>query len=68
MSNETTNEMMYSIFRVVPPASGFYVPTFFLLTPPTKMEQCVPKRRHIKVSRRGITQKKEYNIQNTVKV
>ena len=26
-----------------------------------KMEQCVPKRRHIKFRRRGITQKKAYN-------
>jgi len=33
-----------------------------------KMEHCVPKRRHIKFRRRGITQKKEYNIQNTAKV
>ena len=30
--------------------------------------RCVPKRRHIKFRRRGITQKKAYNIQNTVKV
>jgi len=28
----------------------------------------VPKRRHIKFRRWGITQKKEYNIQNTEKV
>jgi len=27
---------------------------------PMKMEQCVPKRRHIKFRRRGITQKKTY--------
>jgi hypothetical protein len=26
-----------------------------------KMEQIVPKRRHIKLRRRGITQKKTYN-------
>jgi hypothetical protein len=32
------------------------------------MEQSVPKRRHLKLRRRGITQKKQYNIQNTVKV
>ena len=32
------------------------------------MEQSVPKRRHIKFSRRGITQKKAYDIQNTTKV
>jgi hypothetical protein len=33
-----------------------------------KMEQNVPKRRHIKFRRRGIIQKKTYNIQNTAKV
>jgi len=36
--------------------------------PPMKMEQNVPKRRHINFRRRGITQKKGYNIQNTAKV
>jgi hypothetical protein len=30
--------------------------------------QSVPKRRHIKFRRRGITQKKTYSIQNTAKV
>jgi hypothetical protein len=29
--------------------------------PPMKIEQSVPKRRHIKFRRRGITQKKAYN-------
>jgi hypothetical protein len=33
-----------------------------------KMEQSVPKRRHIKFRRRRITQKKAYNIQNMAKV
>jgi hypothetical protein len=33
-----------------------------------KMGQSVPKRRHIKFRRRGITQKKAYNIHNTAKV
>ena len=33
-----------------------------------KMEQSVPKRWHIKFRRRGITQKKAYNIQKMVKV
>jgi hypothetical protein len=33
-----------------------------------KMEQSVPKPRHIKFRRRGITQKKAYNIQNTEEV
>jgi hypothetical protein len=32
------------------------------------MEQSVPKRRHIKFRRRGITQKKTYNILNMAKV
>jgi hypothetical protein len=32
------------------------------------MEQSVPKRRHLKFRRQGITQKKAYNIQNTAKV
>jgi hypothetical protein len=35
---------------------------------PLKMEQSVPKRRHIKYRRQGITQKKSYNVQNTAKV
>ena len=35
---------------------------------PMKMEQSVPKRRHIKFRRRGITQKKAYNIQEMAKV
>ena len=54
------------------PASEFYVPTFrntlFHLCRPMKMEQSVPKRRHITFRRRGITQKKAYNIRNTAKV
>ena len=29
--------------------------------PPMKMEKSLPKRRHIKFRRRGITQKKAYN-------
>jgi len=36
--------------------------------PPMEMEKSVPKRRHIKFRSRGITQKKEYNIQYTVEV
>jgi hypothetical protein len=34
---------------------------------PMKMEQSVPKRRHIKSRRRGTTEKKACNIQNTAK-
>ena len=33
-----------------------------------KMGQSVPKRRHVKFRRQGITQKKAHNIQNTAKV
>jgi len=36
--------------------------------PPMKMKESVLKRRDIKFRRRGITQKKAYNIQNTAKV
>jgi len=32
------------------------------------MEESVPKRQHMEFTRRGITQKKEYNVQNTEKV
>jgi hypothetical protein len=35
---------------------------FFLLTTPMKLEKNVPKRRYIKFSHRGITQKKECNM------
>ena len=34
--------------------------------PPMKMEQSVPKRRHIKFRLRGITQKKAYNFNDNV--
>jgi len=62
------------------PAAEFYMPTFrntlshlhkvgmkntYL---PVNMEQSIPKRRHIKFTRLGNTQKKAYNIQNTAKV
>ena len=66
------------------PASEFYMPTFrntlFHLhgqvgvdhSTPTCLwrwkRRCFPKRRHIKFRRRGIAQKKAYNIQNTAKV
>ena len=57
------------------PASEFYMPTFrnTLSFPstrtylPMKMEQSVPKRRHIKFRRRGIAQQKSYNIQDKAK-
>ena len=37
-------------------------------TQPMKMEQSLPKRRHIKFRRRGIIQKKEYIIYNKANV
>ena len=46
----------------------FLTPFILHTYPPMKMEQNVPKRRCIKFRRRGITQKKAYNIQNTAKV
>ena len=57
-------------------ASEFYMRTFrnilFILHTPTCLwrwnRQNVPNRRHINFRRRGITQKKSYNIQNTAKV
>jgi len=39
-----------------------------MLTPLIKMEQNIPKRRHIKFRGRGFTQKKEHNMQNKEKV
>jgi len=67
---------------LLPVGSGYFLrqtfsqintPTFSNLVilhiyPPMKMGQSVPKRRHIKFRRRGITQKKAYYIQNTAKV
>jgi len=56
------------------PASEFYMPTFrntlFHLHRKAYEDgtNSVPKRRHINFRRRGITQKKTYNIQNTAKV
>ena len=47
------------------PVSEYYILDTYL---PMNMEQSVPKRRHIKFRGRGITQKKAYSIQDTVKV
>jgi hypothetical protein len=46
---------------------NIFYPVILHTYPPIKLEQSVPKRRHIKFRRRGITQKKTYNIQNTAK-
>jgi hypothetical protein len=42
--------------------------SFFIGGVTLKMEENVPKRRNIKLRRQGITQKKDYDIQNTAKV
>ena len=41
---------------------------FFLLTPPMKMEKCVPKRLHTKFRRQRIIRKEEHNIQNRAQI
>ena len=46
----------------------FSTPVILHTYPLMRMEQSVSKRRHIKFRRRGITQKKAYNIQNMAKV
>ena len=59
------------------PASEFYMPkfgehsvcSFYTHLPAYEYgTDSVPKLRHIKFRRRGITQKKAYSIQNTAKV
>ena len=42
--------------------------SFYTHLPPVKMEQSVPKRRHINFRRRGTTQKKTYSTQNMAEV
>jgi len=81
LNNEMSEWYVVFLLLGGSPASEFHVPTFrntlfhlhrwckTLLKPPMKMEhKSVPKRQYIKFRRRGITQKKEYNIQNMVKV
>ena len=74
--------MSYAFFRVIPKRLNFICQRFgkhsvcsvFIggLYVPTRLwrwnRQSVSKRWHIKFRRRGITQKKAYNIQNTAKV
>ena len=71
--------MAYVFFWVIPRRLNFIYRRFGTLfhlhrqvDTPTCLwrwnRQSVPKRRHIKFRRRGITQKKSYNIQNTAKV
>jgi hypothetical protein len=64
--------MLYAFFWVIPRRLNFICRRFGTLClfhlhrqvgtyPPVKMEQSVPKRRHIKFRRLGITQKKAYH-------
>jgi len=73
----TTNySLMYSMFWVIARRLNFLYRRFGTpcstftgrLKRPAKMEQSVTNRRHRKLRRRGITQKKEYIIHNTAKV
>ena len=64
----------YSFFWEIPRRLNFMCRRFgilfsiLLLTPPMKTDHSVPKRRHIKFRRLGITQTKEWYIQTTAKV
>jgi hypothetical protein len=60
----TFRNTLFHLHRQVDVCVEFYTHTYL----PMKMEQSVPKRRHIKFRRRGITRMKAYNIQNTAKV
>ena len=61
--------LFYSFLLDNSPGSEFYMPKFRkTLFHLHRRVQSVPKRRHIKFRRRGITHKKAYNIQNTAKV
>jgi hypothetical protein len=58
LGNSPASEFYMPTFRNTMSLPTYYPPTY----PPVKMGQRVPKRRHIKFRRRGITQKKAYNI------
>ena len=61
--NSFTDSYFYTMFHVnvLFVSLSYYILDFKLHTyPPMKMEQSVPKRRHTKFRRRGITQKKAY--------
>ena len=66
--------VLYASFWVIPRRLNFIyqllrTPCLLHLHtyPPIKMDKSIPKRRHIKFRRRGITQKKAYSIQNMAK-
>jgi len=68
----TVSWRLYGFFWVIPQSLNFICQRFGTVCSifigrwvlPMKMGQCVPKRRHIKFRRRGITQKKAYNRWN----
>jgi hypothetical protein len=57
--------MLYAFFWVIPQQVG--MKNSSLLPAYEDGTDSVPKHQHIKFRCRGITQKKEYNIQNTAK-
>jgi len=66
---EEANSLFYAFFWVIPRRLKFICRRFGTLCPFHLHRQVgVPKRRHINFRRRGITQKKAYNIQYTAKV
>jgi hypothetical protein len=56
----------HTFFRINTPTFSNLV--IFHMYLPMKMEQSVPKRRHIKSRRLGITQKKAYNFKDMAKI
>jgi len=74
---KTDLHLLYAFFWVIPRRLNFIYRRFGTLRlfhlhgqagMTVKLKQSVPKRRHIKFRRRGITQKKAYNIQNAAEV
>jgi len=63
MSEEEKQEM--KLRKTVKQTRKIFIVFFLLCDSPTS-EFYVTKRRHIKFRSRGVTQKKEYNIQNKV--
>ena len=66
----SVDPLYYVVFSIVgdSPASGFYMPSSCLHRLWRWNWHSVPKRRHIKFRLRGITQKKEYDIQKKAEV
>jgi hypothetical protein len=60
--------MLYAFFWVIPRRLNFIRRRFGKLCSIFIGRLGIPNRRHIKFRRRGITQKKTHNIQNTAEV